>query len=185
MPNALNLSGIHAKHHQPVSMAADREGPEISKGAALVQNSQLGKRRREWLAIVRRSSGVCRKQLRAANQAAFGWLYRNDHDWLYDHLPAPLPRAKAQDLRVDWNQRDQHFANEVRRSAQVILSEARPKQVTVTAIGTHIGCRTLIQRHLDKMPVTADELRQWVESTEQFQMRRLDIVARRLQSEAV
>ena len=33
--------------------------------------------------------------------------------------------------------------------------------------------------------MTADELRQWVESTEQFQMRRLDIVARRLQSEAV
>ena len=185
VPNALNLSGIHAKHHQPVSMAMDREGSEISKGAALVQNSQLGKRRREWLAIVRRSSGVCRKHLRAANQAAFGWLYRNDHDWLYDHLPAPLPRSKAQDLRVDWNQRDQHFANEVRRSAQVILSEARPKQVTVTAIGTHIGCRTLIQRHLDKMPVTADELRQWVESTEQFQMRRLGIVACRLQSEAV
>lgn len=33
-----------------------------------------------------------RKQIRETQYKAYTWLYRNDRDWLYQQLPAPIPR---------------------------------------------------------------------------------------------
>ena len=47
-----------------------------------------------------------RKKVQKMCGSSWKWLYRNDREWLEDHLPPPLPRGRYYVTSVDWEQRD-------------------------------------------------------------------------------
>jgi len=50
---------------------------------------------------------------------SFHWLYRNDKDWLYRHLPAKtVPQPNP---RVDWHKRDKHVGKEILKAKKAGL----------------------------------------------------------------
>lgn len=83
--------------------------------------------------------------------------------------------------RVDWNERDQKTAAEVKRIANDILSETdKLIRVSKNEIGRRIGSLVTLYYYLEKMPETWKVLQEVAESTEQFQIRRIKFVAKRL-----
>lgn len=79
---------------------------------------------------------------------------------------------------MDWGSRDAELAEAVRLSAiKLYKQEGRPNQVTIAAISRELGQLALIQKHLDKLPLTAKVLTDVVETRESFAMRRIDWVA--------
>lgn len=113
------------------------------------------------------------KILRSKQPGVYTWLYRNDKAWLQAHRPSNK-RPKLQSGRVDWEKRDLQLAEEVKIAALLLKNlPGRPVQITTSAIGRETGQLALLQQHLDKLPRTAQALKESVESRERFAVRRV------------
>ncbi len=129
--------------------------------------------RASWLAARQENphSGV--KALRSKVPGVYSWLYRNDTEWLREHLPFCKER-KVRQPRIDWMVRDAQITEEVKASAiRLRNAPGRPMQVTISAIGREIGQLALIQQHLNKLPRTAEALKELIETREEFAVRRI------------
>ena len=56
----------------------------------------------------------------------------------------------------------------------------KPVRITVSKIGTTIGLKALLEKHLDKLPQTKAYLESVTETVEEFQIRRLEWAIREL-----
>ena len=56
----------------------------------------------------------------------------------------------------------------------------KPVRITVGKIGTTIGCKALLEKHLDKLPQTKAYLESVTETVEDFQIRRIKWAIREL-----
>lgn len=141
--------------------------------------------RSSWLSVQRKFPELGRTALRKGYQKIYTWLRRHDGQWLEVNMP-PKKQNLLPPQRVDWKQRDTFLVKEVIRSAERLYNaQGRPKRVTVTAIAKEIGKLALIQRHLDKLPNTADALESLVETREIYTKRKILWVTERYQREMV
>lgn len=70
--------------------------------------------------------------------------------------------------------RDEEILSRVRKAVKSIYnSSEKPERVTVGAVGRKIGNIYLLQKSLDKMPMTKEYLQKECESIKQFQDRRV------------
>lgn len=121
------------------------------------------------------------KYLSKANdsyRALYSWLYKNDKEWL--RLNKPITRRLSRKRnRVDWLQRDKEMTLQV---IQVVtrLKAVRKLRVSKSEIGRQIGALSLISNRLENMPQTQKELDKVVESTEQYQLRRVGLSVQEL-----
>jgi Tn7-like transposition protein D/TniQ len=129
--------------------------------------------RAAWLALMQAHPEAGVTILRNREAALHSWLERNDKTWLSAHLPCPQ-KPKQPASRVDWEARDLQLAEKVRGTALHLKNlPGRPVFLTVTAIGREIGHLTLLRQHLEKLPRTAEVLREFVETHEAFAVRRV------------
>lgn len=106
----------------------------------------------------------------------YTWLYRNDKEWLDLHSPPKQPIHRSAN-RIKWDERDKSIEVQIHGAAQAIRELAgRPRQITVTAVGIHIGQLALLQRHLDKLPRTRAKLDEVVEPRIAWAVRRIHYV---------
>ncbi len=141
--------------------------------------------RATWLATTQVNPGEGIKILRSRAPGVYTWLYRNDKAWLQAH--APLSRKpKLQHNRVDWEKRDLQLAEEVKDAALLLKNlPERPIRVTISEIGREVGQLALIQKHLDKLPLTANTLLEYVEAHEEFAVRRVQWAAENYRREHI
>jgi Tn7-like transposition protein D/TniQ len=140
---------------------------QISERAALETN------RTTWLATIQEHPGAGVKMLRSMEPGSYTWLYRNDKMWLLEHTPL-CEKPKTQPHRVDWEKRDLQLAEDVEVAALLIKNlPGRPVHITISTIGRETGRLALLQQHLDKLPRTAGVLKEFVETREEFAVRRL------------
>ena len=117
------------------------------------------------------------KILRCKITGVYTWLYRNDLEWLKEHMPT-RKKTQQQSFRVDWDMRDSQIAEIVKSSAiRIKNAPGRPIRVTLTAIGRDIGQTALLQQHLNKLPLTAEILVEFLETREEFAVRRIQWAA--------
>ncbi|MBD1847743.1 TniQ family protein [Cyanobacteria bacterium FACHB-63] len=129
--------------------------------------------RQEWLTAKQRYPESGRTALRKKFQRVYVWLHRHDREWLETHLP-PLMTKTPPPVRVDWERRDAELADAARQAASHLHSKSgKPIRITIAAIGRELGQLALIQRHLDKLPITAQVLASLVETRETFALRRV------------
>ncbi len=132
--------------------------------------------RAEWLTVRRENPISGRTKLKNQFQRVYTWLRRNDREWLEANLP-PKQQTNLPSPRVDWGSRDAELAEAVRLSAtNLYKQEGRPNQVIIAAIARELGQLALIQKHLDKLPLTAKVLTDVVETRESFALRRINWV---------
>lgn len=133
--------------------------------------------RDEWLAILAENPDAGRSDLSEKHRRVHSWLSFYDQEWLRSHLP-PLKRRKPLSAFIDWQQRDADIAAAVRASAEKLRNTpGKPQKLTKTAIGSDSGYLALIQKQLDRLPLTAGVLSVVIETTEEFAIRQIDWAA--------
>jgi hypothetical protein len=137
--------------------------------------------REKWIELLRNNSEKSITAIRFLGQKIYTWLYRNDKEWLKDNYPEPPKTKYVVTNRVDWEHRDQETAKQVESIAKEILGEASKLiRVTKNEIGRRLGKLSLLDKRLDKLPKTEEVLNEVVESVEQFQIRRIKLIASQL-----
>lgn len=145
----------------------------------IVKNKMIERRRNEWLKTMQVNSSLSRYYLREKFRNKYYWLELHDKDWFYNSLP---PKAKKESV-FDWEKLDKEIAPKVNGIAKQIKNMRNPfVRVTASAIFQLLGRRKYLQssKSLEKVPRTKIELIKVTESTEEFQIRSLKIVARQL-----
>lgn len=128
--------------------------------------------REEWLKLMNHYPDKSKTQLRQLNKAVYAWLYRNDKEWL--QLNSPEPRYTYTNTRVDWDKRDKEILVKVKTIVEAMLnSPEKPERITVSLIGSKLGMRGLLEKHLDKLPLTKQYINLVKENRRDFQLRRI------------
>jgi transposase-like protein len=120
-----------------------------ARSKALLAATQSTQRKR-WLdaCAARPTSGVT--EIRRAAAATYAWLYRHDREWLTLNRPAREVRAPAG--RVEWQQRDQELARNVRRVAAEVTGARDHKALSVTSLIKAVYNETSARRHAQRLP---------------------------------
>ncbi len=153
----------------------------VSKNVFLVlQNTEIKEEiRSEWLEILKNNPEKTRTELRKYAYSKFAWLYRNDYNWLFQHLPQSLKKVPV-NKRVNWDSRDNELVQIIKTTVLKLMERTKPMRITKNAIGKEIGVSMLLQKHLDKLPKTKIILDNICETIEEFQIRRIRYVTQKL-----
>ncbi len=160
------------------------KGPDISESARETH-------RTIWLTALKEYPDDTVQELwRKRNVAgAYAWLRKYDAEWLHMHMVSGKKWKKYLSTfptRIDWEYRDEQIAEKLRSSALKLKSGSeRPRRVSVAAIGDDIGQLALLQRHLNKLPITAKVLSEVIETYEDCGVRRVHWAARLYQQENI
>jgi len=142
------------------------------KGSSITNADKKDYYRGEWLKLMNQYPDKSKTELRQLNKAVYAWLYRNDKEWLKFNSPEPI--YKYRNARVDWDKRDEEILDKVKVVVEEMLnSTEKPERITISLIGSKLGIRGLLEKHLDKMPLTKQYLDSVEESRRDFQLRRV------------
>ena len=168
---ALELEFPRQAKRQTSHMKRTLAGSQIRR--AVSSKSSLESYQAEWLAARKENPDLGRTALKKQFQRVYTWLRRNDPEWLETHLPLRMHRTTPP-TRVDWDSRDADLAEVTRRAAHYLQEKAgKPTQITISAIAKEVGQLALIQKHLDKLPLTAQCISEWIETREMYAIRRI------------
>ncbi|HEY9694164.1 MAG TPA: TnsD family transposase [Oculatellaceae cyanobacterium] len=158
--------------------------PPLNTKTFPAQKNDLNNNRMAWLTLKQENPQAGGKELRSQLPRVYMWLYKNDRIWLKANMP---PRKKALiPPRVDWDSRDREWSEAAKLSAERLKNSAgKPIQITVAAIARDIGQLDNIQKHLNKLPLTAKVLSEVVETREQFAVRRINRAREYFQQENI
>ncbi|WP_313318684.1 TnsD family Tn7-like transposition protein [Pseudomonas sp.] len=152
-------------------LGADR-GLQAQRTASLRVQRQAHARGK-LRAVTGATPSVGFKALRTALGADFTWLYRHDRAWLQAQLPS-TPRIVERTSSVDWCIRDRAMAERVTLAVGEILEPSRrPTRLTLNEIGRFTGNASWLDKHLARLPRTAELLSQVLEPAAVFRARQL------------
>lgn len=99
------------------------------------QEHARSKARGEWLQVAYSEPDAGATHWRTKCPAAYGWLYRNDRNWLQQHAPAKAVRVQAsRKTGVCWETRDRELAEAV-RTASLKCTQFRTNKSSVIRVG--------------------------------------------------
>jgi len=138
-----------------------------------------------WRSLMSNNTEVGTSQLRRLAPATYAWLRRNDPGWLKTNVPARLARI-APPERVNWQLRDRQLAQDA-LSACIYLQNVQgpPARISVARIARRMGQTALIQKHLERLPKTAQVLAVSADTRESFAVRRVNYMVQRYTYEGV
>ena len=122
--------------------------------------------------------GLGRTQLRSQIPAVYAQLYNYDKEWLKEHLPPP--QAKNGLSGVDWASRDATTMEAVKAATQRLKENVNPIiWITQTTIANSLNypASAWIKKFLNKLPMTANVVRELSETREEFAVRRVQWAA--------
>ncbi len=136
-----------------------------------------------WENLLKQYPEKSMKRIRAEAEDVFGWLYRNDKEWLYSLQYNKKTISNQAFMRVDWEERDKQLYEQACFAiTKLKASNTKPIRITVSSVGKLINKRTLLEKHLDKLPLTMECLARNVESVEEYQQRKVEWAIRLLVS---
>lgn len=135
-----------------VARCSDRQVEISQRRNSFITEAQVGN--------IRRTSG-------------YMWLYRHDRQWLLDFV-AKRPKPARAKRTVDWVARDAQLSVQVREAVDAIRTiEGKPVRVTLTALSRQLGLPLDVFKQATLLPLTFEVLAAEVESTQQFQRRKI------------
>jgi hypothetical protein len=171
-----------------------RDGPRISRYKYIAKPSintivykDLNYYRSNWTRLISTNPYIRIKDLRRISPGIYTWLYRNDRKWLSVNIPKRSQGiGKGSYQRINWHQRDLSISSQIIMIVEKINSSpGRPGRLSVSRIGIMIGQLALIQKHIDKLPITAQILSTVTESQIAFAIRRIHIAAECFRNEGI
>lgn len=164
----------------PMTVKKKIDPPEIEK-IEDNKNEARDKYREQWKELLVEHDDKLITEIRSLNPNLYMKLHRNDKEWLKSNYPKNVQTISSQpaNIKVDWSERDELIKREVQKKVlEILLKTKNNKLIRVTKheIGRRIGKLALLNNNLDKMPKTKKVLTESVESTEQFQIRRIKYI---------
>lgn len=156
--------------------------PVIASSPDLPINETLkAQRRQKWLNLVGRNPAAGVKELRSLpyGAATYGWLYRNDRDWLQNHTPAKAKPVSTHST-VCWAERDEETVEQLRALIDSKALLATGRRLSRSYIIRNLPKPGMVEKNLAKLPKSCNFLDRNSETVEQFQSRRLWQAARSL-----
>jgi hypothetical protein len=139
--------------------------------------------RQKWLDLRKSYPEKSKTELRSMDRALYTWLYRNDREWLNDNSPNLITKTNT-NQRVDWKQRDEViFDKAVEVVNEILKTSRKPKRITIGLIGSMIGERSLLEKHLNKMKKTKEYLEQVTQNISDYQITRIQWAIKELQED--
>lgn len=126
--------------------------------------------------------GCTRNEVRKHLSRQYMRLYKHRQDLLYSILPDRVKPAFGGKKKVDWSKRDIEILSRARTAYSLLLSMAEPVRISFSRLMKEIGYSSL-RFYLNKLPFTKMYIEQVIESVEDFQLRRVDYVCRKLYDE--
>lgn len=128
--------------------------------------------RQKWLQLIKANPSLSKTALRRIDGTTFSWLYRHDRDWLNGlNYKAEIITPKS---RVDWINRDKEILSVVIKAVNELLNpNLEPQRITIGKIGKVTDLRSLLEKHLKKMPQTKRYIEASIETIEDYQRRRI------------
>jgi hypothetical protein len=126
-----------------------------------------------WLDLRRKQPKASLKMLRATQAGArlYIWLYRHDKAWLDENKPTKV--MNYVNSRIDWQARDNKL---VRQLMTILLSnefELEGPRRSRSWYSNQLGIKSMIEKHLDKLPKVSLFFSKYAETVEEYQCRRL------------
>lgn len=128
--------------------------------------------RKAWTRLRRANVLLSKTALRRKAPAIYIWLYRHDRVWLDKHSPSKVTIV-VQTGRVAWEERDRSILPRVHNAVQKLLDLLPPVRVTFSKVGKIVGLLPMLERHLNKLPLSQCFLQTVTESQTQYQVRRV------------
>lgn len=116
------------------------------------------------------------------------WLYKNDGEWLREHLPSVQNSQSHARLRSNWAARDIWLAEKVKQVVERLKAvSGRPVQITKGSIRREMENRNwlLQNRFLGRLPLTSAVLEMHLETRVHFAKRRVVWAARSYYQEQI
>nr|WP_274377377.1 TnsD family transposase [Desulforamulus aeronauticus] len=149
----------------------------------ITKNDQEDKRdkyRKDWYELRRHHNQASKTELRKLAPRTYIWLYRHDKEWLNQN--SPYFRAnKQENMRVNWLERDKEVLLKVKKAvSRIKVLDDKPVRISISRIGKLSGTLSLLEKHLDKMPLTKEFLKNNYDTTEEYQIRRIKWAVRKI-----
>ncbi len=126
-----------------------------------------------WLEVQSSCKSASKTELRRIAKAHYAWLYRHDREWLDKNSPQSK-LTKVDNLRVNWVERDKQVLYEVKQAVKDILAiKEKPIRICLSRIGKMIGLLGLLEKHLDKMPMTEAYIQAVSETDSDYRKRKI------------
>ena len=125
-----------------------------------------------WLTLQQENPELSKTEIRKLAPDIYAWLYRRDRAWLHENSPKQKKPISLVD-RVDWSVRDTEILAQAQNAVDEILKVKKPIRITIGKVGKTLGCKALLEKHLDKLPQTKDYLESVAETVENYQIRRV------------
>jgi hypothetical protein len=165
-------------YEDPPCQDISRNGTEVY----IREEVEINKRN-EWLTLIQQHPDKSKTELRKSNPALYTWLYRNCREWLSENSPVKK-EVKYENLKVNWEDRDNEILKLAMEKVQEIKNQVgKPKRITISVLGSELGIRSLLEKHLEKIPRTEMYLNEQTESISEFQLRRIDWAIKELNEE--
>ena len=144
-----------------------------SKGEPKIKvNSEKDEVKNLWLELRSKYPESSRTQLRKINSSLYMRIYRHDKEWLLENSPEKVEKGNNV-KRVNWHERDLQILEEVKLAVKELRSSNKPTRLTLSKIGVTIRRLSLLEKKLEKLPLTKQYIDDVSESIEEFQKRRI------------
>ena len=167
------LVGVNAPLADMFKQPVMNSEPVASTVGKELCTSATSKDRKRWLILQKEHPGFFAKQLRQMESALYARLYRQDREWLQNHIPHQL-RCIPVNNRVDWVKRDRALARKIIRQYQRLKKEENRPRCSAKLLAQRAGCLSMVEKHLAKLPVTRQALKKYAESITDYQCLRVD-----------
>jgi hypothetical protein len=141
--------------------------------------------RQQWQELVTSVVPGGHKMAKKCNEHLYYLLNTYDRDWLRKSAKRSARlRALSTGQGVNWVLRDKQWSVELRKAAARILAAGpKPIRASRTAIAVEAGLHVMHPLAVTRLPRCQATLKELEESVEQFQLRRMEKVARSLASD--
>ena len=167
------LAGVDAPLSDLFNIPTVTEHSETS----VIQNKPLSnaalKDREHWLKFQGEHPDLHAKALRLLEPALYARLYRQDKVRLQSHTPHQQESASI-NKRVNWPRRDRSLARQIIRQARVLKAKENRPRCSIKQLLKIIGCSSMAEKYLTKLPVSRRALQKYAESVIEYQCRRID-----------
>jgi hypothetical protein len=135
--------------------------------------SSLEAHRNKWMIVRETNPDAGRGELRKIAYSLYLCLQRNDANWFKAHLP-PVCKHSPLGKRIDWKNIDIELAKDVEATAKRIREmPGRPTRISIAATMREVGHKPWLEQYLHKLPITSQTLKNYLESAEDFLIRRV------------
>jgi hypothetical protein len=153
----------------PVTKRYEQSGGTLISGTSQMRDEH----RKRWNEIKIENPDMGRYMLSRMEPRSYYWLLKHDRAWLESNCPDRLKNCGTSP-RVDWSERDDKYASDVRETAARMLNAlGRPVRASRTGISISLGILSVLTKNASKFPLTDKALDDVSESQTAFAIRRI------------